>query len=518
MDKLLKKIINTNILFPLSIIIFIYSLSLINNAVDMDFWARLLQGNAFFQTGSILKTDPFSYTNTHVWLDHEWGASLIFSFITNVFGYTGIIAFKTALIFFMLYFVNKIILLRNKETSPLLSFFLGICTLISISTITNSWLRCHFFTFLFFSVSLYLLENYSKTKNIKNLIMLPVLMLFWSNIHGGCVSLLGILLIYSIGKFLNKSDGKEYLFTLIACLAVIFINPYGVEYVKFIFMATTMPRDLITEWISPFVHSNPMFLFEFKILFIIYSIIFLFGIKKIKSDYTKYLLLIVCGYLSCKYVKNTPFIIISASAFLYEDILNFFKNLPLKFLVNLKIILNILCIILICYSFYISKNIPRYPNLILQPCKIVEFIKRNKLNGNILAPFDMGSYIAFKLFPQNLIYMDGRYEEVYFEKTKKLLDNFYNVNDNWETLIKFPDIHNYIIVPNNALLNDYLVKNPNYKIIFTDDKNTLYSNVKNLKPQYYLPVNDNLPNYDFYYERNAFKTNVNFKKNLFEVK
>lgn len=518
MDKLLKKIKNTNILFPISIIIFIYSLSLINNAVDMDFWARLLQGNAFFQTGSILKTDPFSYTNTHVWLDHEWGASIIFSFITNVFGYTGIIVFKTVLIFLMLYFVNKIILLRKKETSPLLSFFLGICTLISISTITNSWLRCHFFTFLFFSVSLYLLENYSKTKNIKNLVILPILMLFWSNIHGGCVSLLGILLIYAIGNFLNKSGGKEYLLTLIACLAVMFINPYGVEYVKFIFMATTMPRDLITEWISPFAHSNPLFLVEFKILFIIYSLIFLLGIKKLKSDYTKYLLLIVCGYLSCKYVKNTPFIIISATAFLYEDIFNFFKNLPFKFQTNSKIILNILCITLICYSFYISKNIPRYPNLILQPCKIVEFIKINKLNGNILAPFDMGSYIAFKLFPQNLIYMDGRYEEVYFEKTKKLLDDFYNVNDNWEALIKFPDIHNYIIVPNNALLNDYLVKNPNYKIIFTDDKNTLYSNVKNLKPQYYLPVNDNSPNYDFYYERNAFITNVNFKKNLFEVK
>ena len=38
----------------------------------------------------------------------------------------------------------------------------------------------------------------------------------------------------------------------------------------------------------------------------------------------------------------------------------------------------------------------------------------NNMNGNILAPFDMGSYITYKLFPNNLIYMDGRYEEVYF--------------------------------------------------------------------------------------------------------
>ena len=61
------------------------------NTIDHDYWARLLQGNAFWQFGSIMNKDPFSYTQTHLWLDHEWGSSIIFSFIQDNFGFIGIL-------------------------------------------------------------------------------------------------------------------------------------------------------------------------------------------------------------------------------------------------------------------------------------------------------------------------------------------------------------------------------------------------------------------------------------------
>ena len=87
------------ILFYILAFIFIYALALLNNTIDMDFWARIIQGNAFWSLGYILKQDPFSYTQTHIWLDHEWGASVIFSFIQNHFGYLGITLFRSLLVF-----------------------------------------------------------------------------------------------------------------------------------------------------------------------------------------------------------------------------------------------------------------------------------------------------------------------------------------------------------------------------------------------------------------------------------
>ena len=101
---------------------------------------------------------------------------------------------------------------------------------------------------------------------------------------------------------------------------------------------------------------------------------------------------------------------------------------------------------MLMYSLNIIANIKLQPNLSQQPYKMVEFIKINNMKGNILAPFDMGSYITYKLFPNNLIYMDGRYEEVYFKETKDLLDNFYNLTEDWDKILKTEQVMDVVMI------------------------------------------------------------------------
>lgn len=502
-----------NMLFSVAAFIFIYMNSVLNSAIDMDYWARLLQGNAFFELGHILKADIFSYTPTHIWLDHEWGASVIFSFIQNNLGYSYVLLFKSILVFLLFLFIYKTIKLSVKENNLLFDFIYFVVIVFAIPTITQSWLRCHIFTFLFFVISLFILEKVRLTKKYKLLFLLPVIMLFWVNIHGGCVSLLGLLFIYSIGEALNKNEYKYYLLTLLFSIFVMFINPYGIEYVKFIFMASTMPRPFVTEWISPFSHPNRMFLVEFKLLYLINLVILLFSLKNLKRDYTKYLLLIICAYLSFRYVKNTPFFIIVSAIFLYNELYNLIVLILRKLRINIKYnyIYILLCFILICFSGYnIWKNIFYivYPDLSLQPVSVVRFIKMTNLKGNILAPFDMGSYIAYKLYPNNLIYMDGRYEEVYYNETKELLDNFYNLQNNWDEILDKEYNHDYIIVPKDALLNDYLSKRKDYKIIYSDNDNFLY-----IKSNLKYKINNKMDESIIYDLLEPFKTSVKYTNN-----
>ena len=299
-------------LFYILSFIFIYALALVHNTIDMDFWARIIQGNAFWSLGHILKQDPFSYTQTHLWLDHEWGSSVIFSFIHNHFGYIGITLFRTLLVFSIYTLIFETIKLREERENTLLDLSFLFTSALAIPTITMSCLRCHFFTFFFFTLFLYILEYVRKHKKFKLLFALPFIMIIWVNVHGGCVSGLGLLFIYAIGEFINKNEYKAYLRTLLTCLGAMFINPYGFEYVKFIFMATTMDRPFVTEWISPFMHSSWKFFIEFKIFYIIALIITLISIKKFKQDAVKYILLIICAYLSARYIKNTPFFIITS--------------------------------------------------------------------------------------------------------------------------------------------------------------------------------------------------------------
>lgn len=445
-----------------------------------------------------MKNDPFSYTNTHQWLDHEWGASVIFSFVHNNWGFLGILFFKTTLVFLIFFFIYKTIKLKVKSVNDYLILLLFILSSYALPTIVHSGLRCHFFTFLFFTIFIYVLEIVRLNKNYKLLLFLPLLMLFWCNIHGGCVAGLGLIAVYSIGEFLNKRNSLFYFLALILCLLVFFINPYGFDYVKFLFMASTMQRPFVTEWISPFFHYDWKFLIEFKIFYIIGLLYLLFSFKKYKSDYTKYILLFVCAFVSFKFVKNTPFFVIASLIFFYSDIFN--EKIE-KY--NVPIFLSI--IILFLYGTYELIN-SRYHFLSQQPVKVVEFIDINKLTGNILCPFDMGSYVYYKLYPNNLVYMDGRYEEVYFDEQKENIDKFYNATADYDSILNEQIPPDYIIIPSDALVNDYMEKNGKYKMIYKDENEILYSSVSKLKKIYKLPKR----NYYDYSLEEAFKTKFKF--------
>ncbi len=505
----MNKELKYNICFYIYFLLMITMLAFLSNNIDPDFWARILQGDAFWQLGQIFKTDIFSYIPTHIWLDHEWGASVLFSFILNHFGYWGIFGSRIIIVFLIFYFVFKTAKLGiNKDVKPI-DVFLFSFSIISLPTLLGSALRCHFLTFLFFTIFLYLLERVRKKGENKLLFILPPLMLIWANTHGGCVAGLGVLAIYSLGEALNKKPFKKYIFTLFACFLVMFINPYGIDYVKFIFMATTMPRPNITEWISPFLSQSILFTW-FKIFYVLFFVTLILKIKDYKNDFTKYILLFVCAYLSFKYIKNTPFFILVSIMFLYKDIciwVNSFiidKQKEEFWKTNiLPYILMTLYFVGASIIFFASK--PDIYYLCEQPVQEIEFLKINNLKGRVLAPLDLGSYIAYKLFPNNLIYMDGRYEEVYFNKEKELLDKFYNAQDGWEKVLNEPYKPDYIIIPVDAVINDYIPDN--YKAVYKTQGYILYSVNDKLKDKYILPSADKN-----YYTKNAFKKGFELKK------
>ena len=76
--KKIKKICCNKYCMYLLIALFALLLSCLSKDYDYDLYARLIVGEHFFSTGWISYKDFLSYTPTHTWYDHEWGASLIF--------------------------------------------------------------------------------------------------------------------------------------------------------------------------------------------------------------------------------------------------------------------------------------------------------------------------------------------------------------------------------------------------------------------------------------------------------
>ena len=519
------------IFFYIALFLYISTLSILTKEVDFDFWARLIVGKTFFQTGSLMNFDFQSFGPTRQWFDHEWGSSLIFYTILDKFGEIGLFVFKILILFATYFILTRVILLRRKQKSPnvenplttapfnIIFFMLLIQTSLSIAFAT---LRCQLFTFLFFAIWLYVLEKARLEKTYKILWILPATMLVWSNIHGGCFTGLGLLALYIFGEFLNKKPIKPFVIALFVSLAVMFINPYGIKYVYFLFHAITLSRPNITEWQPLFSKIHLFKFFKFKLWALAMVLIGTYYLVKkylhtdgvdFKAritnlyknlDKTKVLVLIVMFILSLKTLRLLTFFAFCACVFMYDDIYTkiFNKKMP-NVLNNLK---ELLLYFLILVSFFFFFRMTKVETTIkTYPYVEAEFLKINNLKGNLFANFHFGSFLAYKLYPNNFIFMDGRYEETYNPKQLDRMSIIY-VGQNWKEEFYRQHIDYAIIEKSCDILFTRLMADKNWRLVLTSNNFGLFirNDIKLDNPK--IPTSD----YE-YYKKHKWETNIDWK-------
>lgn len=510
-----------SIFFYVMLFLFILGFSTTATNYDYDFWARLIVGMGFVQTGHVLKHDFLSYTPTHIWYDHEWGSGVIFYLTQHFFSSAGILILQAVLVFLIFFTMTKIIKLRGVKTSTPYNFLFYYFAFNSISYILNDPIRCQLFSFLFFTVFLYILERYRKGigKDWELIIYLPIIMLVWNNLHGGCVSGIGLILIYIIGEFLNGKPVKKYIFALIPTILVLPINPWGIKYLSFLFKATTMQRNNVVEWWGAF---SKFFLFRYM-KFKVYALVMLlveFGViikqlinKTFYFDKTKFLILIITIILAIQHVKLIPFALISIVCFLYDDFYTAFNALTVNLFNKIAPIKDGIIYTLILIFAISNINQKAFQPLIdgsRYPIRAIEFVKINKIKGDLLISFGFGSYASYKLYPNNKIFVDGRYEEVYYDYMLPLLKNFYLVNKNWDEVLKRfpPDV---MIIEKFYSVFNVLSKNKDWKLVFEDKFFGVFVKAKDAKKAYKNPT----WNID-YYKKTLFDTDIKFKDRKFE--
>lgn len=495
------------LLFYITLFIFILALSTTAVFFDFDLWARLIAGMGFIEGGQVLKTDFLSYTPVHTWWDHEWGSGVIFYLVLKYFGPYSLIILQALLLFVIFFTVSKVIKLQKKQNPYNILFYFF--ALMAVIYNVNSPVRCHMFTFLLFTVFIYLLEL-TRRGNNKPLYLIPIIIIFWNNVHGGVVSGLGLLLMYALGEFLNKKPFKKYLITFLVSLLCLFVNPWGYEYIKFLFMANTMQRPDIVEWWSIFHKYHIFRHLQFK-LFMFVTVIaefcYLFkNFKSVKewyekSDKVKYIVLLSTLFLAISHVKLMPFFVISSMCFVYDDFYKLIENLHFPKWKDKVVYALILFLSIFTFA---AKNFSLPLGMKYYPVKEVEFIKQNNISGRILTNFGIGSFVAYKLYPNNLIYMDGRYEEVYYDYMLPLLKQFYLVYPNWDYVLKVfpPDV---MIIEKSYPVFEELKKTNRWKCVYEGDVFGVFLPVEKANRNFKLPTDD-----ENYYKNGLFTTEINF--------
>lgn len=489
----MQKINKRKVLLYLSLGLFCLFLACLSTNYDYDLFARLIVGERFIEHGILPYTDFLSYTPTHPWYDHEWGSGVVFYFIIKHLNSVGLILFQALMMFFTSFFVIKTQKLQ-KHAFPTSVIFMAIFLVLYLR-LNPDLVRCQLFSFLFFSIFLYILEG-TRKGIFKNLVwILPPIVILWNNVHGGVVSGIGLIAMYLVGAILGKKPWKKYLGILITSGLFLIINPYGVKYLDFLFSATTKQRTYIVEWWPFFAYRHVLYYLP-PSLFSLFAFLCSF-IKRQKIDITKTIVLLVTLYLGLAHVKLLSLSVIAAASFCYNDMASLFVKYK-KYLKHAEKSIYAAIIILALSIPLFSPLMPR-ADLDKFPLYEIEFLKINNIKGNIVVPFALGSYASYKLYPNNLIYMDGRYEEVYNDEEFMTLKNYETVAHNWRDIMtKYPT---EILMPRRgSSVYEVLKKDPEWVHIFDGRICGIFVKKGQENFSYYEPE------YDIsYYRRTMFK-------------
>lgn len=510
-EKLKQKDLRATI-FYVMFFLFILAYSLTAQAYDYDLWARLIVGKCFVQTGQVLKHDFLSYTPTHIWYDHEWGSGVIFYIAQHYFSHVGLMMLQVLVLFLIYFTITKIVKLRGVQTTHPYNFVFYLFSFMAITQVVDQPIRCQIFSFLFFTVFLYILELARKGEN-RPLWLLPVIMLVWNNLHGGCVSGLGLIFMYIIGELINRKPVKKYLLPFALSILVLPINPWGFEYLIFLVKATTMKRPQILEWFDLFIpmYSNTFQEFRlFTATIIIAEVGFI--VKAVRShvfkfDATKFIVIISTLFLAVSHIKHIPFAVITMTAFLYDDIYTIFNLATLDIFNKTAKYKDVLVYGLVSIFILLNINTQNFEPFLewnKYPIRVIEFMRLNDIKGKLFINFGQGSFASYKLYPHNTIYMDGRYEEVYYDYMLPMMHDFFLVNPGWDNLFKKfpPDV---LIVEKDYAIYKHLASVPEWTRIFADNNFALFVKSNTVKKEYIQPSI-----FLDHYKKTLFDTDINF--------
>lgn len=245
---------------------------------DGDTLWHIKFGDLILERGELITRDIFSHTAAGTpWTSHEWLAEIVMAAVHRVAGLPGVVIFYfliAALSFWILFKIAQ--KCGAEEWLSIFAVSLALCL-----SLTHLLARPHIFTWLFGLITLYLL-----LRGGRSLFLLPLLMIPWTNLHGGFA--LGLVLqgLFLAGSVLDRlltaaprpgwralwDEHKTLCIVLLLSLAATGINPFGYRLLLFPFEVTSDAfSTLIGEWMSPslqaFWHFRLYLLFLFFLLF-----------------------------------------------------------------------------------------------------------------------------------------------------------------------------------------------------------------------------------------------------------
>ncbi len=522
-------------------VFFIFIFGLFSGEIrDPDFWWHLKTGEYIYQTKSLPLTDPFAYTSLpkdpvhpeskriKFILTQYWAAQILMYKIFESFGFQGIIVLRALVLTLLIMLTYKAI--RRQGTGTLLSILM----LLPLAQILLSFQgeRPQLFSFLFSFIIIFLLTGYInrnlnrqdnltlKLKALLYLVPIPLIMLLWTNLHGGFILGLAVFSSYLFSetiKFYLKRPGQTlnppslkilyavFILTVIISLA----NPNGYNVIPVLFeFEKGLYSKTITESMSPFLQIKLGFnqpeLITFFILLACNILLFIVNFRRLNlTDIVLFSGLAIMSLSAARFIPFfAPVALINISCY-GSTMLNKIKpsnkakHLLRKIEVPVYICLTIAIVIILNNSNFFKKEVLRNKF----PEGATKFLKENKISGNMFNPYVWGGYLIWRLHPDYKVFIDGRglIEDIYFQSFDILQakTQIFEGLPKWKSLLNAYKI-NFIITfsvdkftGNLVPLVPALLNDPEWDLIYMDNISLIFLKKspenENMKKRFGIP-------------------------------
>ena len=487
----LKILVNTWKIIPVIFLFILIGSLMIHGlySINQDIGRHIKTGEIIWQTKSVPNINLFSFTvPDHSFINHHWLAEVIFYLLNLAVGLKGLIIFKVIinLLSFLL-----IYLAVRKRASIWTIVPIFVLSILIFTERTD--VRPEIFSYLCLAYYLFAISK-SKYENSHHwLYVLPFIQIFWTNTHIYFALGIGLLLAYLIDRYLHETDHTlvhrtAYIFVA-ACLATL-INPNFID-------GALAPFKILTDYGYSIIENQNIFfltdygiskftisLFELSVIVFILSYVVAIrrGAKKITFEILTGLVFII---LAGKMIRN-----FGPYAFVFASIVSTnFGYIKTDVSKKMVIILSAITTISLGYLSYLIYNnsfynfIGSYKHFELAIPSgaegAINFIKENKIKGPVFNNFDIGSYMIWKMYPDEKVFVDGRpeaYGQEFFDKIYKPMQEDPKV---WANLSKQYNI-NYVlfthtdITPWSRIFLNRISQDKNWPMIYLDGNSVIF--------------------------------------------
>lgn len=476
---------------------------------------HIRSGELILSTRSVPRTDPFSASMAgQRWYAWEWMYDAVIAVVHQRLGLNGVVFFSSTIIALTFALLFRL-LLRCRTSLPLALFFLILSLSVSsIHFLARPHLVSWLFTLLWFQI-LDSSEAEAYSTGQRKLFWLPVIMLFWANLHGGFLlgfALLGAYLLSALIDFFrgdpaSRQHEKGSLVKLgtvtVLSLVASLVNPYGFNlYVHlYRYLSDRWLMKHINEFLPPNFHGAPQLCFAAMLLLTILTLalararvhlshLFVIMLAVASGLYASrnlpvasiLLTLIIAPLLSQVFsgAASNPQTPPRLSSFLkrVQSWSSRMTELELSLRDRLWPVAILVLGILVCAhggrlgawqvmnAHFDAKRFP---------VEAVDVIAERNIHEPIFTLDSWGGYLIYRLYPRTQVFVDDRHDLYGSEFFKQYLTTI-RVEPGWQVLLNEKHV-NWILVPKDSGLARVLRTLPAWQVVHEDGTAVLFRRV-----------------------------------------